>query len=118
MEGGSTRMGSRSSTRHGPGSVVFQGPVRKWRKSWAPIVTTSATHASSRVLLYKWSPISVSKDDAAEEQLNSPAIRFVPVSVILARKMEEEKQEREQELEEDDDAGGQADMDEDKDISS
>lgn len=61
MEGGlgSTRMGSRSSTRHGPASV-FQGRVRRWKKSWAPVAPSSTPSAAAcRVLLYKWSPITV-----------------------------------------------------------
>ena len=61
MEGGlgSTRMGSRSSTRHGPASV-FQGRVRRWHKSWTSVISSpSPAGAASRVLLYKWTPITL-----------------------------------------------------------
>jgi hypothetical protein len=59
MEGGTgtTRMGSRSSTRHGPVSV-FQGKVRRWRKSWTPFASPSPSASGSRILLYKWLPLA------------------------------------------------------------
>lgn len=51
-------MGSRSSTRHGPASV-FQGRVRRWRKSWAPVLPPlSPSAAASRMLFYKWTPVT------------------------------------------------------------
>ncbi|KAJ7296484.1 hypothetical protein O6H91_08G118000 [Diphasiastrum complanatum] len=93
MEGGTTRMGSRSSTRHGP-AAVFQGPVRRWRKSWTKVSSSSsaaATHAAaSRVLLYKWIPIpssSTGKEEIIEEAPIKP-VRYLPLSVLLAKKNE------------------------------
>jgi len=55
--GGTTRMGSRSSTRHGPASV-FQGKVRRWRKSWTQVASPSPSASGSRILLYKWVPLA------------------------------------------------------------
>lgn len=97
MEGGlgSTRMGSRSSTRHGPASV-FQGRVRRWKKSWAPVAPSfTPSAASCRVLLYKWTPVTLpsntngTKESTPEEIPPAKPLRFLPVSVVLQQKKEE-----------------------------
>ncbi|KAG0590297.1 hypothetical protein M758_1G094700 [Ceratodon purpureus] len=96
MEGGlgSTRMGSRSSTRHGPASV-FQGRVRRWKKAWAPVApSTTPSAAACRVLLYKWTPVTVpttngAKESTPEEPPPAKPLRFLPVSVVLQQKKEE-----------------------------
>ncbi|XP_024393050.1 uncharacterized protein [Physcomitrium patens] len=103
MEGGlgSTRMGSRSSTRHGPASV-FQGRVRRWKKSWAPVAPSSTPSAAAcRVLLYKWSPITVpaangTKESTPEEPPPAKPLRYLPVSVILQQKKEEAQKAEEE----------------------
>lgn len=86
-----TRMGSRSSTRHGP-AAVFSGPVRRWRKAWAPVSSSSSSAASSssssRILLYKWVPLTPGgKDEVSEEPMPQP-VRYMPVSIVLAQKKE------------------------------
>lgn len=96
MEGGlgSTRMGSRSSTRHGPASV-FQGRVRRWKKSWAAVAPSSTPSAAAcRVLLYKWTPLTVpatngTKESTPEEPPPAKPLRFLPVSVVLQQRKEE-----------------------------
>lgn len=80
-----TRMGSRSSTRHGPASV-FSGPVRRWKKTWAPISSSNPSPVASRVLLYKWLPLTPgTKDENVEEPTTRP-IRYLPLSVVLAQR--------------------------------
>lgn len=100
MESG-TRMGSRSSTRYGPASV-FTGPVRKWRKRWIPIPSSSSASTapsssssqSSKLSLYRWTSLTNgtggSKDDAADDPSPTPPrkIRYVPVSVIEEQRKE------------------------------
>jgi len=93
-------MGSRSSTRYGPASV-FTGPVRKWKKRWIPIPSSSSASAgpssssqSSKLSLYRWTSLSNGasggKDDTADDPSPPPRrrIRYSLVSVL------EEKKER------------------------
>ncbi|XP_028053788.1 uncharacterized protein LOC114258119 [Camellia sinensis] len=83
MEGVGARLG-RSSTRYGPTSTVFNGPVRKWKKKWVHVSPQTANNASSNhhlhhqsqtanhngingnngshLLLYKWTPITPSQN--------------------------------------------------------
>ncbi|KAE9452733.1 hypothetical protein C3L33_15353, partial [Rhododendron williamsianum] len=80
MEGVGARLG-RSSTRYGPTSTVFNGPVRKWKKKWVSppssnnnnnassnhhhshqSSTNNNSNGSSHLLLYKWTPISQSQN--------------------------------------------------------
>ncbi|MCO5582001.1 hypothetical protein L7F22_035891 [Adiantum nelumboides] len=96
-----TRMGSRSSTRHGP-AAVFSGPVRRWRKAWASVSSSSSSSAStssssSRVLLYKWVPLTPpgGKEEALEEPI-PPIVRYMPVSILLAQKKEASKRASEE----------------------
>lgn len=93
-------MGSRSSTRYGPASV-FTGPVRKWRKRWIPIPSSSSASSapssssqSSKLSLYRWTSVSNGagggKDDTADDPSPPPPrrIRYVPVSVIEEQRKE------------------------------
>jgi hypothetical protein len=106
MEGGTgtTRMGSRSSTRHGPASV-FQGKVRRWRKSWTPFASPSPSASGSRVLLYKWLPLAPpsnangGKEVTTEETTPPKALRFLPVAVVQAQRKEEKEKEAAVEVE-------------------
>lgn len=99
MEAVGARLG-RSSTRYGP-ATVFSGPVRKWKKRWVPLSSSSpssnpSAHSSSNnnnnashLLLYKWTPLSHSsnnnsnaaKDDASAAPDEPPRrkFRYVPV---------------------------------------
>lgn len=81
MEGVGARLG-RSSTRYGP-ATVFSGPVRRWKKKWVHVSpsnntnhsqnhhihnTTNATtngNNGSHLLLYKWTPLTQSNKDTA-----------------------------------------------------
>ncbi|KDP20677.1 hypothetical protein JCGZ_21148 [Jatropha curcas] len=81
MEGVGARLG-RSSTRYGP-ATVFNGPVRKWKKKWVHVSPSNNTNHSqnhhlhttanattngnngSHLLLYKWTPLTQSNKDAA-----------------------------------------------------
>eukprot|EP00268_Persea_americana_P033996 TRINITY_DN3363_c0_g1_i1.p1 TRINITY_DN3363_c0_g1~~TRINITY_DN3363_c0_g1_i1.p1 ORF type:complete len:228 (-),score=69.06 TRINITY_DN3363_c0_g1_i1:320-1003(-) len=112
MEAVGARLG-RSSTRYGP-ATVFSGPVRKWKKRWVPLSSSSPSsnpnpHSSSNnnnnashLLLYKWTPLSHSssnnsnaaKDDASAAPDEPPRrkFRYVPVSVIEEQKKEASEQ--------------------------
>ncbi|KAJ6797740.1 uncharacterized protein M6B38_281180 [Iris pallida] len=105
MEGVGARLG-RSSTRYGGPVAVFSGPVRKWKKKWVPLTSTTLTnnHSSnnnsssspSNLVLYKWTPISkedtitttTTTDSAADAEPQRRKFRYVPIAVI-----EEQKQE-------------------------
>lgn len=93
-------MGSRSSTRYGPASV-FTGPVRKWKKRWIPIPSSSSASAgpssssqSSKLSLYRWTSLSNGasggKDDTADDPSPPPRrrIRYSLVSVLEEQKKE------------------------------
>ncbi|KAL3701965.1 hypothetical protein R1sor_019987 [Riccia sorocarpa] len=89
---GATRMGSRSSTRHGGPAQVFVGPVRKWRKVWSPVTSSSPSTAAARVLLYKWTPLTPSnggtgvKEDTTSEETSSNVakpVKYIPLQVLI-----------------------------------
>ncbi|KAK2447930.1 golgin family A protein [Trifolium repens] len=115
MEGVGARLG-RSSTRYGP-ATVFTGPVRKWKKKWVHVSpssnassnsnNTNHNHASnnngnngSHLLLYKWTPITQSQNnatsngnvkDAPPEPVEEPPRRkfkYIPVAVLEEQKNE------------------------------
>ncbi|KAH9548032.1 hypothetical protein CY35_11G067500 [Sphagnum magellanicum] len=102
--GGTTRMGSRSSTRHGPASV-FQGKVRRWRKSWTQVASPSPSASGSRILLYKWVPLAPpanangGKEVTAEETTPPKVLRFLPVVVVQAQRKKEEERKAAEEAE-------------------
>ncbi|KAF3453388.1 hypothetical protein FNV43_RR04475 [Rhamnella rubrinervis] len=74
MEGVGSRLG-RASSRYGPATTVFNGPVRRWKKKWVHVSSSStvsyqnpqsqsnghnnatATNGGSRLLLCRWTPI-------------------------------------------------------------
>ncbi|KAL2473432.1 hypothetical protein Fot_49168 [Forsythia ovata] len=72
MEGVGARLG-RSSTRYGP-SIVFAGPVRKWKKKWVHVAASNSgnhhhqtaangnVNGSSHLLLYKWTALTPSQN--------------------------------------------------------
>ncbi|KAG6536409.1 uncharacterized protein LOC122025392 [Zingiber officinale] len=97
MEGVGARLG-RSSTRYGP-ATVFSGPVRKWKKRWITVATPNNTSAAkangnaarSRLLLYKWAPVSSTPADGAAQPEEHPPrnFRYVPISVLEEQKQED-----------------------------
>ncbi|KAG6525903.1 uncharacterized protein LOC122047195 [Zingiber officinale] len=97
MDGVAGRLG-RSSTRYGPTSV-FSGPVRRWNKKWVALSnpdhrrrsSISGGRHSSRILLYRWTPVAaLAKDDATPPPEEPPRrkFRYVPISVTRERKEE------------------------------
>uniref|UniRef100_A0A5B6ZJ62 Uncharacterized protein n=1 Tax=Davidia involucrata TaxID=16924 RepID=A0A5B6ZJ62_DAVIN len=70
MEGVGSRLG-RASSRYGP-ATVFTGPVRKWKKQWVHVSSSSSNvsyqntsqsngngnNNASTLLLCRWTPIS------------------------------------------------------------
>ncbi|GAQ91511.1 hypothetical protein KFL_007980030 [Klebsormidium nitens] len=72
-----TRMGSRSSSRHGP-AVQFSGRVRKWQKTW----TKSGT--SEKLQVFKWLPVSGDREDEPED-LPARKYRFLPLDIVNAQ---------------------------------
>ncbi|BBM97864.1 hypothetical protein MPTK1_1g08970 [Marchantia polymorpha subsp. ruderalis] len=91
---GATRMGSRSSTRHGGPAQVFVGPVRRWRKVWSPVSSSSPSPSAARVLLYKWNPLTPStggtgaKEDSTSEELTtntSRPVKYIPIQVLIQK---------------------------------
>ncbi|XP_074577450.1 uncharacterized protein LOC141833847 [Curcuma longa] len=97
MEGVGARLG-RSSTRYGP-ATVFSGPVRKWKKRWITLATPNNSSAAkangnvarSRLLLYKWTPVSSKPADGAAQPEEHPPrkFRYVPISVLEEQKQED-----------------------------
>uniref|UniRef100_A0ACD5XK76 Uncharacterized protein n=1 Tax=Avena sativa TaxID=4498 RepID=A0ACD5XK76_AVESA len=89
---------SRSSTRYGPvgsSNASFSGPVRKWRKAWAPLAgggngSSGAGSASAgmgpigcprgnKVVLLKWAPENGAGDGNGKETAAAPTRRrYVP----------------------------------------
>uniref|UniRef100_A0A6P3YQP1 uncharacterized protein LOC107403624 n=1 Tax=Ziziphus jujuba TaxID=326968 RepID=A0A6P3YQP1_ZIZJJ len=77
MDGAGSRLG-RASSRYGPATTVFNGPVRKWKKKWVHVyssstvsyqnphsqsngqnstTTSSSNNGGSHLLLCRWTPI-------------------------------------------------------------
>eukprot|EP00246_Nothoceros_aenigmaticus_P012719 TRINITY_DN4073_c0_g1_i2.p1 TRINITY_DN4073_c0_g1~~TRINITY_DN4073_c0_g1_i2.p1 ORF type:complete len:126 (+),score=18.66 TRINITY_DN4073_c0_g1_i2:34-378(+) len=81
-------MASRLSKRQGL-AAVFSGPVGRWRKTWSPVASTSASLSSSRLELYRWMP-QESRDDNPEDASAHP-VKFLPLSVVLERRTEVSK---------------------------
>uniref|UniRef100_A0A453KKB8 Uncharacterized protein n=1 Tax=Aegilops tauschii subsp. strangulata TaxID=200361 RepID=A0A453KKB8_AEGTS len=90
---------SRSSTRYGPvgsSNASFSGPVRKWRKAWAPLAGGGAGSASAgmgpigcprgnKVVLLKWAPVSGAGDGNGKEVAAAATRRrYVPSTVMLS----------------------------------
>lgn len=128
MEGVGARLG-RSSSRYGT-TTVFTGPVRKWKKKWVhvaprsnhPNTAANRQHSSlangrsnsSRLLLYRWTPISKSnkesndndgenkspnseEDDpesaaaAASEEPPRKKLRYIPVAALEEQQKDTEE---------------------------
>lgn len=89
---------SRSSTRYGPigsSNASFSGPVRKWRKGWAPLAGGGGGGAGSasagmgpigcprgnKVVLLKWAPVNGAGDGNGTGKETAAAAtrrRYVP----------------------------------------
>lgn len=100
MEGVGSRVG-RASARYGPTQTVFNGPVRKWKKRWVHVSSSSPStlsqsnghnnnNSSSSIngaplLLCKWTPLSSNPSDNNEATPEEPPrrrFRYTPVAVL------------------------------------
>ncbi|KAM7266061.1 hypothetical protein ACFE04_003744 [Oxalis oulophora] len=119
MEGvGVGRLG-RTSARYGQTTVVFTGPVRKWKKRWIPVSpsnnnnnnnttnnnNTNNNNNGSHLVLYKWTPLSqtnnnntngadadaAAADDDKENEEVPPKRKFkyIPIAVTEEQEIEE-----------------------------
>lgn len=99
MEGAGSRL-SRASSRYGPATTVFSGPVRRWKKKWVHVPPSPSSVSSrsqsngrnndntSRLLLCRWTPISPTTNSATAEPNSAGAteepprrkFRYTPVS--------------------------------------
>ncbi|XP_009361052.2 uncharacterized protein LOC103951417 [Pyrus x bretschneideri] len=103
MEGLGSRLG-RASSRYGQTTTVFNGPVRRWKKRWvhvsssSPSLTYQNPHSqsnnngnSSRLVLCRWTPISPANSPAeraaAPDEPPHRKFRYTPVSVVEEQKM-------------------------------
>lgn len=101
MEGVGARLG-RSSTRYGGPATVFTGPVRKWKKKWVHVSTSSNAASSNprhshhnftnanlnavdatHLKLFKWTPLG-NADSAETDDLTDqpPRRKFKYISVL------------------------------------
>ncbi|KAH9803966.1 Golgin family A protein [Citrus sinensis] len=104
MEGVGSRMG-RASARYGPTQTVFNGPVRKWKKRWVHVLSSSPSTISQSnghnnnnnsnsingapLLLCKWTPLSSNSSDnngATTEEPPKRRFRYTPVAVLEEQK--------------------------------
>ncbi|BFG29675.1 hypothetical protein CerSpe_159490 [Prunus speciosa] len=105
MEGVGSRLG-RASSRYGQTTTVFSGPVRRWKKKWVHVPSSSSAtyqnphsqsngnNNSSRLLLRRWTPISpatvaaelLSGSGASMEEPPRRKFRYTPVSVLEEQK--------------------------------
>ncbi|TQD70401.1 hypothetical protein C1H46_044064 [Malus baccata] len=100
MEALGSRLG-RASSRYGQTATVFNGPVRRWKKRWVHVSSSSpsltyqnphsqSNNSSSRLLLCRWTPISsaTSPDEpaAASDEPPRRKFRYTPVSVLEEQK--------------------------------
>ncbi|GMP73392.1 hypothetical protein CsSME_00031165 [Camellia sinensis var. sinensis] len=116
MEGVGARLG-RSSTRYGPTSTVFNGPVRKWKKKWVHVSPQTNNNASSNhhlhhqsqtanhngingnngshLLLYKWTPITPSQNSNSNGNGEKSSAKEEEAAAAIAV-LEEQKNEAEE----------------------
>ncbi|XP_022886467.1 uncharacterized protein LOC111402411 [Olea europaea var. sylvestris] len=106
MDGVGARLG-RSSARYAP-ATIFTGPVRKWKKKWIHVAPSNSNqteangkvngvNVSSRLLLYKWTPITPSQnkenngndgnpdirdDDVTVEEPPKRKFKYIPIAVL------------------------------------
>ncbi|PQP95102.1 uncharacterized protein Pyn_05946 [Prunus yedoensis var. nudiflora] len=105
MEGVGSRLG-RASSRYGQTTTVFSGPVRRWKKKWVHVPSSSSAtyqnphsqsngnNNSSRLLLRRWTPIfpatpaaePLSGSGASMEEPPRRKFRYTPVSVLEEQK--------------------------------
>ncbi|KAJ4725174.1 Golgin family A protein [Melia azedarach] len=100
MEGVGSRLG-RASARYGPTQTVFSGPVRKWKKKWVHVSSSSSSTVSqsnghnssnsngSPLLLCKWTPLSPNPSDnngATPEEPPKRRFRYTPIAVLQEQK--------------------------------
>ncbi|KAL6975250.1 hypothetical protein U1Q18_024046 [Sarracenia purpurea var. burkii] len=119
MEGVGSRLG-RASSRYGP-ATVFSGPVRKWRKQWVHVSSSSPSSSatvsyqnttattsrsnngngninnSSALVLRRWTPISPSHAGDADKNSVTPEepprrkFRYIPIVVLEEQERAAEK---------------------------
>lgn len=109
MEGVGGRLG-RSSTRYGP-TIVFTGPVRKWKKKWIHVAPNNNNNNNStksnadslsndttaHLKLYKWTPISQTQTQSQSQSQNDDSgdgvdgeddepprrkIKYIPIALL------------------------------------
>ncbi|KAM1168572.1 hypothetical protein PS1_030581 [Malus domestica] len=102
MEGLGSRLG-RASSRYGQTATVFNGPVRRWKKRWvhvsssSPSLTYQNPHSqsnnngnNSRLVLCRWTAISPANSPAepaaAPDEPPRRKFRYTPVSVVEEHK--------------------------------
>nr|XP_011461083.1 PREDICTED: uncharacterized protein LOC101298100 isoform X2 [Fragaria vesca subsp. vesca] len=102
MEGAGSRL-SRASSRYGPTTTVFSGPVRRWKKKWVHVPPSPSSFRSrnarnndsnsSRLMLCRWTPISAAANSATGSGEERPRRRFryTPVAVLDEQKKMVEK---------------------------
>ncbi|XP_062015321.1 uncharacterized protein LOC133731893 [Rosa rugosa] len=115
MEGAGSRL-SRASSRYGPTTTVFSGPVRRWKKKWVHVPPSPSSFSSrsqsnarnndnsSRLLLCRWTPISSAPNSAAAEPGSGeerPRRKFRYTPVVL---LEEQRKAVEKRIEDMEDA--------------
>uniref|UniRef100_A0A5B7B150 Uncharacterized protein n=1 Tax=Davidia involucrata TaxID=16924 RepID=A0A5B7B150_DAVIN len=105
MEGVGSRLG-RASSRYGP-ATVFTGPVRKWKKQWVHVSSSSSNvsyqntsqsngngnNNASTLLLCRWTPISPTHTGDLDKQEEPPRrkFRYTPIVVLEEQKREAAK---------------------------
>ncbi|CAG7880073.1 unnamed protein product [Brassica rapa] len=98
MEGVGSRL-SRTTRYSGPSATaVFNGRVRKWKKKWVSVSTSSVgifraskpngrSNSQHHMLLHKWTPLSSTKVTASGETEEPPKKRFryAPIAMLENR---------------------------------
>ncbi|XP_010545239.1 PREDICTED: uncharacterized protein LOC104817682 [Tarenaya hassleriana] len=118
MEGVGSRLSRTSSRYSGPtATAVFTGRVRKWKKKWVHVSTSStagsrASKSNGRgntgnLFLCRWTPLSPASSAAGEtEEPPRRRFRYAPIAMLEQRekgassKQEAEAEEEEEETEE------------------
>lgn len=95
MEGVASRLSRASSRYSGPSAAaVFNGRVRKWKKKWVRVSTSSVgvfraskpsgrSNSQHHLLLHKWTPLSSATavtDSGETEEPPKRRFRYAPVS--------------------------------------
>ncbi|KAF8116905.1 hypothetical protein N665_0014s0165 [Sinapis alba] len=102
MEGVGSRLSRASSRYSGPSATaVFNGRVRKWKKKWIRVSTSSVgvfraskpsgrSNSQHHLLLHKWTPLSsttvtASGETEEEEQPPKRRFRYAPIAMLEHR---------------------------------